>query len=127
MRLSVPQDVALKEPRHWKLIGKRLPRLDSVAKTTGKATFSMDMRRPRELIAMVRRPDVFGAKVRSFDDSYAMTVPGVVGSETAGSSQIAMRSWRAGSTATVIATQPASSGTNSWAKSHSVAEPSHTR
>ena len=39
----------------------------------------MDVRRPGELIAMVRRPDVFGAKVVSFDDSYAMMVPGVVG------------------------------------------------
>jgi isoquinoline 1-oxidoreductase beta subunit len=37
------------------------------------------VRRPGELIAMVRRPRVFGAKVASFDDSYAKMVPGVVG------------------------------------------------
>ena len=79
MRLAPPKDVALKEPKDWKLIGKKLPRLDAVAKTTGRATYSMDVRRPGELIAMVRRPDVFGAKVVSFDDSYAMMVPGVVG------------------------------------------------
>ena len=79
MRLSPPKDVALKDPKDWKLIGTKLPRLDAVAKTTGRATFSMDVRRPGELIAMVRRPDVFGAKVASFDDSYAMMVPGVVG------------------------------------------------
>ena len=79
MRLAPPKDVALKEPKDWKLIGRKLPRLDAVAKTTGRATYSMDVRRPGELIAMVRRPDVFGAKVVSFDDSYAMMVPGVVG------------------------------------------------
>ena len=79
MRLTPPKDVALKEPKDWKLIGRKLPRLDAVAKTTGKATYSVDVRRPGELIAMVRRPNVFGAKVASFDDSYAMMVPGVVG------------------------------------------------
>jgi isoquinoline 1-oxidoreductase beta subunit len=79
MRLAPPKDVALKEPKDWKLIGRKLPRLDAVAKTTGRATYSVDVRRPGELIAMVRRPDVFGANVVSFDDSYAMMVPGVVG------------------------------------------------
>lgn len=78
MKLPVPKDVALKEPKAWKLIGRRLPRLDSVAKTTGAAQFALDVRRPGELIAMVRRPDLFGAKVLSVDDSYARLVPGVV-------------------------------------------------
>lgn len=97
MRLAPPKDVALKEPKDWKLIGRKLPRLDAVAKTTGKATFAMDVRRPGELIAMVRRPDVFGAKVVSFDDSYAMTVPGVVGAVKipTGVAVIATNTWAA--------------------------------
>ena len=41
MKVSVPQDVALKDPKDWKLIGKRLPRLDSVAKTTGSAEYAL--------------------------------------------------------------------------------------
>jgi len=78
MKVPVPRDVELKEPKDWKLIGKRLARLDSVAKATGSAKYALDMRRPGELIAVVRRPDCFGAKVLSFDDRYARSIPGVI-------------------------------------------------
>jgi isoquinoline 1-oxidoreductase beta subunit len=78
MRVPVPSDVALKDPRDWKLIGKRLPRLDSVAKITGAAQFALDVRRPGRLIAMVRRPRLFGAEVKSFNDRNARLIPGVV-------------------------------------------------
>jgi isoquinoline 1-oxidoreductase beta subunit len=78
MKLPVPTAVSLKEPKDWKLIGQRLPRLDAADKTTGAARFSVDVRRPGELIAMVRRPDLFGAKVANLDDRDARSIPGVV-------------------------------------------------
>jgi isoquinoline 1-oxidoreductase beta subunit len=77
-KVTVPSSVALKDPKDWKLIGKRLPRLDSVAKITGSAKYALDIRRPGELIAMVRRPDCFGAEVLSVDDRYARSIAGVV-------------------------------------------------
>jgi len=77
-KVPVPRDVELKDPKDWKLIGERLPRLDSVAKTTGSAQYALDVRRPGELIAMVRRPDHFGAQVKSFNAGNAKLVPGVV-------------------------------------------------
>jgi isoquinoline 1-oxidoreductase subunit beta len=77
-KVAVPRSVALKDPKDWKLIGKRLPRLDSIAKTTGSAKYAADLRRPGELIAMVRRPDCFGAKVLAIDDRYARSMRGVV-------------------------------------------------
>ncbi|HEX2476346.1 MAG TPA: molybdopterin cofactor-binding domain-containing protein [Lacipirellulaceae bacterium] len=78
MRIPVPADVALKPAKDWKLIGRRLPRLDSLGKTTGSAIFALDIRRPGMLTAMVKRPDVFGATVASFDASAAKKVEGVV-------------------------------------------------
>ena len=78
MKVPVPRDVELKDPKDWKLIGKRLPRLDSVAKTTGSAKYALDVRRPGELTAVVRRPDRFGANVLSVDDRYTRSIPGVV-------------------------------------------------
>jgi isoquinoline 1-oxidoreductase subunit beta len=78
MALPVPTSVTLKEPKAWKYIGKRVPRVDSLAKTTGKAVFAMDFRRPGMLTAMVRRPELFGATVAHVDASLAMKVPGVV-------------------------------------------------
>jgi isoquinoline 1-oxidoreductase subunit beta len=80
MRVPVPERTAimLKPATAWKLIGTRVPRLDSVMKTTGAAMFSLDMRRPGMLTAVVRRADVFGATVASFDAADARKVDGVV-------------------------------------------------
>jgi isoquinoline 1-oxidoreductase beta subunit len=78
MRIPVPRSIALKAPKDWKLIGSRLPRLDSIAKTTGAAVFAFDVRRPNMLTAVVRHPDMFGATVASFDDGDARKVDGVV-------------------------------------------------
>jgi isoquinoline 1-oxidoreductase beta subunit len=77
-KLPVPVDVKLKEPAQFKLVGKRLPRLDSRAKSTGRQQFAIDVTLPGMMTAVVMRPPRFGAKVASFDASKAMAVPGVV-------------------------------------------------
>jgi len=78
MRLPVPKAVTLKPAAEYSLIGKTAPRLDSKVKTTGKAVFACDVKRPGMLIGVVRRPDLFGAKVASFDAADARKVDGVV-------------------------------------------------
>jgi len=78
MRVPVPGSVTLKQPKDWKLIGTRVPRLDSVQKTTGAGVFAFDVRRPGTLTAIVKRSDLFGAKVASFDATEAKKVDGVV-------------------------------------------------
>jgi isoquinoline 1-oxidoreductase beta subunit len=78
MKAGVPETVTLKDPKDWRLIGNRIPRLDSPAKTTGTAQFAMDLRRPGALTAVVQRPAQFGAKVKSFDAGDSKKVPGVV-------------------------------------------------
>ncbi|MDJ0949171.1 MAG: xanthine dehydrogenase family protein molybdopterin-binding subunit [Alphaproteobacteria bacterium] len=78
MAVDVPQKVNLKPASEWRLIGTRLPRLDSAAKTAGTAVYASDVRRPDMLTAVVRRPDQFGATVASFDASEATKIPGVV-------------------------------------------------
>ncbi len=78
MRMPVPGQVRLKQPKDWRLIGRRLPRLDSLGKTTGTATFALDIRRPGMLTAVIKRPDQFGATVASFDAVEARKVKGVV-------------------------------------------------
>ncbi|NYZ12969.1 xanthine dehydrogenase family protein molybdopterin-binding subunit [Azospirillum sp. RWY-5-1] len=73
-----PTDLKLKDQGAFTLIGQRLPRLDSVAKTTGRAQFGMDVALPDALVAVVARPTRFGATVASFDATAAKAVPGVV-------------------------------------------------
>ncbi len=75
--LPPPADVKLKDPKDFKLIGRRLPRLDSKSKTNGSARFTMDVSLPDMLTALIARPPRFGAKVRSFDGSAALQVKGV--------------------------------------------------
>lgn len=86
-QLPVPKEPKLKAARDFKLIGRdRLPRLDSVAKTTGQPIFGHDLRRPGMLYALVARAPRFGGKVASFDAAKAKQVPGVVDVVSIGSS-----------------------------------------
>ncbi len=76
--LPVPDDVPLKDPKDFILIGTDVPKLDSRAKTTGKAMFTIDRYRDGMLTVLVARPPLFGGKVASFDDKAARAIEGVV-------------------------------------------------
>jgi len=73
----VPTDPPLKDPSQFKIIGKPTRRLDSREKVTGSAMFGLDASVPGMLIAVVARPPVFGATVKSVDEAGAKAVRGV--------------------------------------------------
>lgn len=77
MKLPVPEKVTLKDPKNFRLIGKPTGRLDARAKSTGTQDFGIDTHLPGMLTAVVARPPVFGAKVKSVDDTAAKTIKGV--------------------------------------------------
>ncbi len=68
----------LKDPKDFVLIGHDLPKLDTAAKTIGKAVYTLDILADDMLVAVVAHPDHFGAAVKSFDDAESRKVPGVV-------------------------------------------------
>lgn len=76
-KTTPPEKVTLKDPNSFKLIGKPEKRLDTPEKISGKAVFGIDVRSPGMLTAVVARAPVFGAKLKSFDDSRARNMPGV--------------------------------------------------
>jgi isoquinoline 1-oxidoreductase subunit beta len=76
--LTVPDAVTLKDPKDFKLIGKKPPRVDVAAKTDGTAQFTLDVVFPDMLVALLKRPPLFGATVKSFDAAAASAIPGVV-------------------------------------------------
>ena len=76
-KLAVPQDVKLKDPKAFKVIGKPTRRIDSADKVTGRAQFGMDAKRPDLHVAVMAHPPVFGAKMQSFDAEKVKAVPGV--------------------------------------------------
>ena len=71
-------DLPLKDPSEFRLIGKAdLVRVDNVAKTTGAPVFTIDVRLPDMLTAVMAHPPSFGAKVKSIDAQAAKAVKGV--------------------------------------------------
>src|SRR5271167_956863 len=76
--LPVPDQVTLKDPKDFKLIGHKAARVDAAAKTNGTAQFTLDVVFPGMLVALIKRPPLFGATVKSFDAAAAGAVPGVV-------------------------------------------------
>ncbi len=77
MALPVPETVVLKDPKDFRLIGHATGRLDAQAKSSGRQAYGIDMRLPGQLTAVVARPPVFGAKLKSVDDGAAKAVKGV--------------------------------------------------
>lgn len=77
MKLPVPEQVVLKDPKQFRIIGQPTGRLDARAKSTGAQSYGIDMRLPGMLTAVVAHPPVFAGKVRSLDDASARAIPGV--------------------------------------------------
>lgn len=76
--LSLPENVQLKDPADFTLIGSDLTRVDVTPKTNGTAQYTMDIYQEGMLTAVIARPPRFGGKVTTVDDSAARGVPGVV-------------------------------------------------
>jgi isoquinoline 1-oxidoreductase beta subunit len=62
-RKPVPATVRLKNPSEFKLVGKRVKRLDSRPKCDGSLKFGLDLDLPGMKVAVVAHPPVFGARV----------------------------------------------------------------
>ena len=76
-KLALPKDVALKDPKDWKLIGKSVKRLDTIDKLTGKQVYGFDLKLPGMLNAAIKECPVFGGKVKSFDAAKVAGMKGV--------------------------------------------------
>jgi isoquinoline 1-oxidoreductase beta subunit len=75
--LPVPENVPLKDPKDFKLIGTPAKRLDTPAKVNGTAIYGIDVRPPGVKIATLAQSPVFGGKLKSVDDSAAKAIKGV--------------------------------------------------
>ncbi|MDP3295221.1 MAG: xanthine dehydrogenase family protein molybdopterin-binding subunit [Nevskia sp.] len=75
----VPAEVVLKDPKDFTLIGTlTATRKDSAAKTNGTAKFTQDVKLDGMLVAVLAHAPHFGSTIKSFDDSKARAVAGVV-------------------------------------------------
>ena len=76
-KLPVPPEPKLKSPAEFRLVGRRLPRVDTNSKVNGSAIFGIDFKMPGMKYAFLARAPKFGATVRSIDDSRSKATPGV--------------------------------------------------
>jgi isoquinoline 1-oxidoreductase beta subunit len=74
---TAPQQIAVKDPKNFVLIGKPLKRLDTPDKANGKAVYGIDVMLPGLKFATLAACPVFGGKVGKVDDVAARKVPGV--------------------------------------------------
>ena len=70
--------IELKNEADFKIIGKPTSRVDNPDVVTGKAMYGLDVKVPGMVYAVIERTPAFGAKVKSFDDTAAKQVPGVL-------------------------------------------------
>lgn len=75
--IELPDEPQLKPKSDWRLLGRSLPRVDMVTKSTGTAEYSIDVRMPGMLYATVRTNPRLGGRMKSFDGSRAESMPGV--------------------------------------------------
>jgi len=76
-KLNPPTEVPLKDTKDWQILGKRLARLDTADKVNGKQVYGADLTMPGMLNAAIRKCEVFGGKVVSFDAAAIEKRPGV--------------------------------------------------
>ncbi len=76
-QLPVPTDAPLKDPKDFRLLGTRTPRLDTPVKVDGSAVFGIDVTVPGMLIASIERCPVFGGMLKRYDGAKAEALPGV--------------------------------------------------
>jgi isoquinoline 1-oxidoreductase subunit beta len=77
-KLPVPKNVKLKDPKDFKLIGRRIHRVDTPDKIYGKAKFGIDIIIPGICYAAVSRSPVFGGKIKTFNAAKTKYLPGII-------------------------------------------------
>jgi isoquinoline 1-oxidoreductase subunit beta len=75
--LEVPENVTLKDPKDFSIIGQGISNVDIDEIITGKPLFGLDYKQDGMLYTTVLRPPAFGQILLSFDDSAARAVTGV--------------------------------------------------
>lgn len=76
-QVPVPENVELKRPDQFKLIGTPVKRLDAASKVEGMATYGIDVKLPGLKVATLAQSPVFGGRLKNVDDTAAKAVKGV--------------------------------------------------
>lgn len=96
-KITPPDDVALRDPSAWTMLGKPMLRADMVAKCTGTQDYGIDFKIDGMLHATIKTNPANGGAMLGFDAAKAETMPGVhkVVPLSNGVAVVADNTWRA--------------------------------
>lgn len=77
-KIPVPKEIELKNPTEFQIIGQSKKNVDGKKIVTGKPLYGLDTYKEGMLIAMIVHAPAFGQKIKSFDASKALKMPGIV-------------------------------------------------
>ena len=75
--MNAPTQVALKDPKDWKLIGTRQRRFDVPDKITGKPIYAIDVQLPNMLCAAIVQCPVFKGTLKAVDETRLAGMRGI--------------------------------------------------
>lgn len=75
--IPVPEEIELKDPADFKIIGTTRLNVDGPEIVTGKPLFGLDTYKDGMLVAMIEHPPAFGMKLKSVDASAVKAMPGI--------------------------------------------------
>ncbi|WP_116107026.1 xanthine dehydrogenase family protein molybdopterin-binding subunit [Lewinella sp. IMCC34191] len=75
--LPLPDEVTLKDPKDFRIIGNAKKNVDAKKIVTGQPLYGLDIQREGMKYASILHPPVFGQSLKSVDDAEAKALPGV--------------------------------------------------
>ncbi|MBR07593.1 MAG: isoquinoline 1-oxidoreductase [Rickettsiales bacterium] len=75
--VEVPEDLEMKEPKDYKIIGTSKKNVEGSKIVTGKPLFGLDFKKEGMKLAMIHHPPAFGLKVKEFNKAEILAMDGV--------------------------------------------------
>ncbi|KIC89220.1 xanthine dehydrogenase family protein molybdopterin-binding subunit [Flavihumibacter sp. ZG627] len=75
--IAIPKGMKLKDAKEFKVVKSSIKNVEGKKIVTGEPLFGLDYHVEGMLIAMIEHPPAFGMKLKSFDASEALKMPGI--------------------------------------------------
>lgn len=75
--IPIPKGVTLKDVKDFKVVRNSKKNVEGIKIISGKPLFGLDYKHEGMLIAMIEHPPAFGMKLKSFDASETLKMPGI--------------------------------------------------
>jgi len=75
--IPVPKGMKLKEAKNFSVVRQSKKNVEGIKIVTGQPLFCLDYKHDGMLIAMIEHPPAFGMKLKSFDASQTLKMPGI--------------------------------------------------